>query len=66
MPLERRESIGTVAAMKFVLATLAVLALSALICAGLIAAATGHGMMLAVVATLVFLGMFIRYGCLAH
>ncbi len=52
--------------MKFVLAALAILALSGLICLGLLLAATGHGILLMVAVTLLFLGMFIRFGCLAH
>ena len=52
--------------MKFVLATLAILVLSGLICLGLLLAATGHGLLPIVAVVALFLGMFIRFGCLAH
>lgn len=52
--------------MKFVMATLAVLFLCALIGGGLLLMAAGKGLWLFVLALAIFLGLFIRYGCLAH
>lgn len=48
------------------MAMVAVLALSGLICGGLLAAATGHGLWLFVAALVIFLGMFVKFGCQAH
>lgn len=46
--------------------TLAVLFLCALIGGGLLLMAAGKGLWLFVLALAIFLGLFIRYGCLAH
>lgn len=52
--------------MKFVMATLAVLFLCALIGGGLLLMAAGKGLWLFALSLVVFLGLFIRYGCQAH
>jgi hypothetical protein len=57
---------GRLSAMKFVMASLAVLFLCVLIGGGLLLMAAGKGLWLFVLSVVVFLGLFIRYGCMAH
>lgn len=52
--------------MKFVMATLVILALSAFLCAGMLMMAVGKGVWLLVLSVVVFLALFIRFGCQAH
>jgi hypothetical protein len=55
-----------VAGMKFVNATLVILLIAFVLGLGLWMAAHGKGVWLAVVGTLGFLGLFVRYGCQSH
>jgi len=52
--------------MKFVMASLVILMISLVLCAGIWAAAHGHGFWLITLGTVGFLGLFIRYGCQTH
>ncbi len=64
--LEPCRTAATVAAMKFVAATLVILVISLVLCLGIWAAAHGHGIWFLILGVVGFLGLFIRYGCQTH
>jgi hypothetical protein len=57
---------ATVAGMKFVAALFVVLVISFVLCAGIWAAAHGHGIWFLALGVIGFLALFIRYGCQTH
>ncbi len=64
--LEPRRDLSIIPGMKFVMASLVILLISLVLCAGIWAAAHGHGFWLITLGTVGFLGLFIRYGCQTH
>lgn len=64
-PLEPVSFFGSVAAMNFVLALLFFLVVGAVLTIGIAMAAKGAAWLL-IAGVVVFIGLFIKYGCLTH